>query len=224
MHVGGKWLSSPVYFIFNDHLITGNYARKQLWVWREQCSGLDREGGEASRVKVRMEWKWSVGLPGLTEITGNQMGATHPPLNLQDLASDKGLQRFHHTLNYTELTSGLNCSKNMTSWNLAWFKWLMIVFMFYSNFWSTASVQKTALPVFDKSPPAVGSELYLCRRREILFNSAPAFQMAVFDAGVDKNHTWQAKQSNSITGQMKLKPSLDVNIVIKANVMRSYCV
>lgn len=38
-----------------------------------------------------MGWKWSVGLLGSAEITGNQMGATHPPLNLQNLAPDPSI-------------------------------------------------------------------------------------------------------------------------------------
>lgn len=56
-----------------------------VWVWIK--------GGEANRGKVQMGWKWSVGLLGSAQITGNQMGATHPPLNLQDLASNLSIQR-----------------------------------------------------------------------------------------------------------------------------------
>lgn len=58
------------------------------------------KGGEASRGKVQIGWKWPVGLLGSAQITGNQMGATHPPLNLHDFASKPSIQR---NLSYFEL-------------------------------------------------------------------------------------------------------------------------
>lgn len=73
-----------------------------VWVWIK--------GVEANRGKVQMKWKWSLCPLKSAEITGNQMGATHPPLSLQDLAAELSLQILlaSTVLNDAKLTSDKN--------------------------------------------------------------------------------------------------------------------
>lgn len=65
----------------------GNWC---VWEWHN--FELWRKGGKAIGGKVQAGWKWPVGLLRSAQITGNQMGATHPPLTLNNLASNPSVQ------------------------------------------------------------------------------------------------------------------------------------
>lgn len=74
----------------------------------------------------------------------------------------------------------------------------MTLFILYSNFGSTPSVQKTNPGVFNQPATKAGSTQYLFSRRELHFSSSPDIMGAVLERVVDEiTHAWPDGQIKS---------------------------
>lgn len=94
-------------FFFSIYHSVVNCAGKLLWVWREQCLGLDKGWGgqreqSADGVEV-VSWIATVSTD-YRKPDGNDSSASQSPgLGIKPKYS--ALFAFYHTLNYTKLTS-----------------------------------------------------------------------------------------------------------------------
>lgn len=155
-----------------------------------------------------MGWKWSVGFLGSAQITGNQMGATHPPFNLLDLASNPSIQRYLGFIilwiiqnwHQFEIQSQKDATGS-TTWHYEVWIWATLepddfIYVLFKLVMKSICAKDKSVCVFNQSLPAVCSKWYLCRRMELHFNSASDITTAVLETGVDENHTCLARQSN----------------------------